>query len=136
MLNFELSLAPVYFGGHGLNYLESKLPEDGCIVVSHTVASKFLRKGFQHSYQQFSKLLSFIHTYIRVRISKGFTCIMWNIEEKNVKTVWLFIAFHMICTCKLWICLKRKSSALKKVLTCDPNSFQNNFSLLPDKDKK
>lgn len=49
------------------------------------------------------------------------------------------MAFHgisMIYTCKLGICLKKKSSALKKSLICDPNSFQNNFSLLPDKDKK
>lgn len=46
MLNFALSLTPVYFGGHGLNNLESKLPEDTCIVISHTVASKFLRKSF------------------------------------------------------------------------------------------
>lgn len=46
MLNFELSLAPVYFGGHGLNNLEFTPSEDACIVVSHTVASKFLRKSF------------------------------------------------------------------------------------------
>lgn len=112
-LNFELSLGPSIFQESRFEQFRI-YTKWGCLHSNITNSSIVVleKKFLTASYQQFPKLLSFIHTYIRVCIIKGFTCIMWNIEEKNIKTVWLFIAYLWFVHV-LWICLKRKFSALK-----------------------